>query len=311
MVGSHGRWQLILVVAMSLSCGVGCSMAKFAASSTADVLWEAGAAVQTETDPILAEAAIMSNLKMFDGLLLLLPDNSRLLKMSAEAYSAYAFGYLQARSWEIADFDDPYLGELQRRIKDYHQRAAGYAWRLLKQEAEEVWEAIKNNAAPDDLDKVLAGVDDPDALDAMYWYAHCNGLLIEADTDDLENVARMDTVRRVMERVAAKLPKHEYGMPNAFLAGAQSSLGAGIAGDLEGARKRFESAIAVTEGRFLLPRYLHARLYCPAVLDRACFDQGMEAILAADPQAFPQRSLTNLLVQRWARFWKRNAEDLF
>lgn len=298
---------LWMVSALGCFGAPGCTSA--AARMTVDVMWAASPVMQHEDDPVLAEAAVLANLKTFDGLASLLPDNETLLRMAAEAYSSYAFAFLEPRTWAFANPDDPALLQVMARMKSYHMRAVGYAKRLLAEADEDVHAAI--DAPLDELKRVLAEVDDEDTLEALYWVGQTWAMLVQSDTDDLENVAMLENIRVIMQRVAVRMPRYELGMPDIFLGSSQAAMGAGLSGDLTQAKEQLERGIAVSEGRFLLGRFLYARFYCTAVLDRKCFDAAISEILDADPAALMARRLTNTLVQRWARYWKANADQLF
>ncbi len=54
---------------------IGCSMTKMAANQTTAIIIKAAPAFDRESDLELAEQAILSNLKMLEGLLEITPDN--------------------------------------------------------------------------------------------------------------------------------------------------------------------------------------------------------------------------------------------
>lgn len=303
------RYVAAAVGVALLSLTAGCNFTKLAANQTVDVFNEASASVQQESDPVLAETAVFGNLKVFEGLLKVVPENELLLRMNAEAFSSYVVGFLQPKTWGYSDPFDPTLLQLKAREKDYLTRAKTYALRRVELMLEDVAAAIKKGKAP--LKKALQEDFDEEELDALFWLAHCWGLLVQSDTDDLENMADLETAELIMARVIKSDPGIEDGQGLIFAGMSKVMLGAGLAGDLSGAEKRLKEAIEVTEGKFLAPQFFYGRYYCAAILDKDCFTKNLQAVVDADPDEWMQRRLTNVLAQSWARYWLTRTNDIF
>ena len=279
-----------------------------AANGTVDVMWEASPSITKETDVDLAEAGIVGNLKMMEGLALVVPKNKRLYRMLADGFSSYAFGFLEPRLWGVNP-DSPHGMALAARIKMLHERAVTYArtWASLV-----VPKVLK--ASDKDLETLKTALKedfDDEALEAIFWLGHTWSLLVAADTEDLENVGNLSMAEALLHRVYKSKPKYEDGGLAATFGTAQSQLGAGIGGDLKTAKAKFDEARKVTGGKYLLPDFLYGRYYCVAMLDKKCFTDAMNKVLKADPKAWPSRTLTNVLIQRWAKYWLTRTADLF
>src|SRR5687767_7986523 len=72
-----------------------CNLVKLTADSTADVLEVAMPAINQESDPQLAREAAPGQLKTVEGFHLASPDNPKLIKILAQGYCEYAFGFLE------------------------------------------------------------------------------------------------------------------------------------------------------------------------------------------------------------------------
>jgi len=301
-------WACVLSVAVGLgSATAGC--AQMTADMTVDVMWAASASIPTENDPELADLAIASNLKMMEGLALVSPENTTLYRMLSEGFSSYAFAFLEPRTWKFADSDSPKAARLHHRIKELHERATRYARTRLKLLVPDVEEKLEGSL--DALAATLIEDFDDEELDAIFWTGHCWSLLVAADPEDLNNVAAMGAIEALLKRVYRDKPDYEDGGLAAYFASAHSVLGPGIAGDLAPALAKFEEAMGVTDGKYLLPLFLKGLHYCQATSDKKCFVDSMNAVLAADPDALLRRRLTNVLVQDWARHWLTQADRLF
>jgi hypothetical protein len=305
-------WIRRLVFPLSLALAAltaGCSMTQMTADMTVDVMWEASASIPQEGDTELAELSIATNLKMMEGLALISPENPKLLRMLSEGFSSYAFAFLEPRAWKLVDSESYQARRLQGRIKRLHQRATRYARQRLKHLLPDVEARLEGPI--DALTQALADDFDDDELDSLFWLGHCWSLWVAADPEDLENVASMGAIDVLLGRVYREKPAYEDGGLATYFGSAHAVLGVGIAGDLAPAKEKFEQAIQVTEGAYLLPRFLMGLHYCRAMTDKKCFVDAMSQVLEADPDRLPRRRLTNVLVQGWAHHWLTKADAIF
>lgn len=111
---------------------IGCSMTRMAANQTTAIIIKAAPAFDRENDVELAEQAILSNLKMLEGLLEVIPDNPDLLLITSSSFSSYAFGFVEQKI-EIADHNYQYeeKEKLVERAVDFYGRGKNYGLRLL------------------------------------------------------------------------------------------------------------------------------------------------------------------------------------
>jgi len=73
-------------------------MTKMAANQTAAIIIKAAPAFDRESDVELAEQAILSNLKMLEGLLEIIPDNPDLLLITSSSLVRRHFGHAAANA---------------------------------------------------------------------------------------------------------------------------------------------------------------------------------------------------------------------
>jgi hypothetical protein len=302
------RWTIGTILLLS-PLFFGCNMALMTANMTVDVMWEASASVPEENDVALADVGIASNLKMMEGLARVSPENPKLFRMLSEGFSSYSFGFLEPKTWVLTDEDDPKYVALSARIKEFHSRATRYARVRLTLLVPEVEARLEGSTSA--LEGSLKEDFDDDELDAIFWMGHCWSLLVAADPEDLSNVAAMGTITSLLNRVYKDKPSYEDGGLAAYFATSHSVMGPGIAGDLAPAGVKYDEAIKVTDGKYLLPLFLKGLHFCRASSDKACFVTSMKAVIAADPNELPRRRLTNVLAQNWAKHWLSQADSIF
>lgn len=305
-----GGWALFLLLPLAL-LHAGC--ARVLVDQTASMMVATAPAIEMEEDPALAEAATLSNLTMIEGMLLLSPRNETLLMMATRSFAGYGAAFVEP-AWSLRDdyFSDDYL-YAQKRLQGLYRRSrdTGLRWielhhpevaRLLREPTKDAW--------VEELPAALAKLGLRD-VPALFWTAQAWALLIRADDENVLEIANLGKIEAIMHRVYELDPDYNFGAVHLFFAMRNTSLGREWGGDLEEARRHFANAIAVTGGRYLAARYLHARDYCRAIQDRDCFVQGLEEVAAADPDLLPEQRLANTLATIWARQWLARVDDFF
>lgn len=296
---------------LALVSTIGC--ARMMADQTGALMIRTAPAVEMEEDPIIAEAATVSNLKMIEGLLIVSPENEDLLATMTKAFAGYGSAFIEP-DWSLRDdfFSDDYLAT-RKRLQSLYRRSrdTGLRWIAVRDERlATLLRATRNSDWVDELPGALARTN-ADDVPSMFWTAQAWGLLIRADDENLLELANRGKIDALMNRVYELDPDYNYGTVHLFYALTGTTLGEEFGGDLDDAKAHFEAAVAVTDGRFFPPRFFYARDYCRAIQDRQCYVDGLTELAEADPDAFPEQRLANTLAVGWAREWLSKADSLF
>ena len=94
-------------------------MEKFIIRQSGTLLDYGAVAIYEETDLILAEQALASNIKLLEGMIKGDPENQHLLMLTSQAIAGYALGFVE--------------DEAPERAKPLYLRARDYAARVLLQ----------------------------------------------------------------------------------------------------------------------------------------------------------------------------------
>ncbi len=245
---------LLLLLATALGAG-GC--AKLLADQTAELMIRTTPAMESEPDPVIAEAAMLSGLKTIEGLLSISPKNEKLLMTVTQSFAGYGAAFVEPE-WVLREdfFSDEYL-ETQRRLQGLYRRSrdTGLRWielrhpglaTLLRSQVKDEWV----EALPEALAK-LSQRDVP----SLFWTAQAWGLLIRVDDENFIEIANMAKVDMLMRRVYELDPDYNFGAVHLYFGMVNATLGRELGGNLEQAREYFEKAIAVTDGSYLTNRY--------------------------------------------------------
>jgi hypothetical protein len=299
-----------LIAVLSVSAN-GC--VRILADQTASLINRTAPVIEREADPVLAEAATLSNLSMVEGLADISPENETLLMTMTKAFAGYGSAFVEPE-WSLRDdyFSEDYMFT-RRRLQGLYRRSrdAGIRWIDLQHpELASLLRASRKSEWVDELPQALARVREQD-VPSLFWTAQAWGLLIRCDDENLLEIANLAKIEAMMRRIYELDPAYNYGTVYLFFALNNTTLGQQLGGDLDEARQQFEAAIAVTDGRYLLPRFFYARDYCRAVQSRQCFVDGLREVAETDPGIFPEQRLANTLATLWARQWLSKVDDLF
>lgn len=301
---------LRLLIGVSLLATLtACNFTKLAANQTVNVLKEASRSFDTEHDPWLARAAATSNLKFFEGVLEATPENEDLMVMIAKNYSLYAFAFTQA-DMEAADEGSERYNVLKWRAMDFFQRSRKYAAMRMSQDFDDFAGALR---AVDDsrIDQILAEADDEDHVAPIYWVAFSWAGLINLNTDDPDYLADLPRVKKLMNWVKSKDASFENGGPHLFFGAMGMAIPKALGGKPEEAKKAFEAAIKITDGKYLMARFLYARYYMVETANAEGFKKLLLEIIGAPENLFPQQRLANELAKLRAKAWLAKMPELF
>ena len=277
----------------------GCSMQRLAARASAGLLADSFAAVNAEPDLELAAAGAAASLPLVEGLLRGDPDAVAVRLMAAEAYVGYALAFVEQGAPLRA-------AELYRRGRDH----ALHAWQVQAHRAglpapgASLWFDL------DALEQYLAGLGQR-YVPAVYWTAQGWGGMVKNNPAAPELLADVPAITALARFVVRHEPGYGFAGAHVLLGSLAAALPAFLGGSPTAARDHFETALALTEGRFLMIQVQFAASYAVQVQDRALFATLLDQVRAADLEVLPERRLANAVAQRRAAALAATAEELF
>jgi tetratricopeptide (TPR) repeat protein len=285
----------------------GCDVAKFTADSTAGLFTRAAPAFESYWDYELAGEAVPATIVQFEGILRVVPDNEAILSQLAQAYVAYAYGWIEADVEEL-EFEGEYdEADVQRqRTRTMYLRALDLTRHRIRLHNEDVDVAVK--ASVEDLEAWLyaAFVEKADA-EMLLWHGYAWGSYINSAKDDMEAVADLAYAKAFVARSIELDPDYYHAAGYTFMGVATASE---MAGNMDEAKVYFEKALARTERRALMTQVNMARHYAVKQGDRELFDKLLTEVMdAQDP--LPEARLANRMARVRAALYIENADQLF
>ncbi|RME00594.1 MAG: hypothetical protein D6812_09535, partial [Deltaproteobacteria bacterium] len=263
-----------------------------------------------ESDLILAESALASNLKLIETMLEVDPENVQLLSFASQGFSSYAFAFVEDAMEEAEIEGDETRAALHRkRARTHYARGKEYALRMIEIELPKVYDALSGST--EDLSHALARVEKKEEVESLFWLGYAWGQLINLSLDDMNVVSDVSKVELVMKRVLEVDPTYFNGGPHLFFGAYYASRAAAVGGDPEKGREHLEKVIALTQGKFLIPKYFLARFYAINTFDCPLFVRTLREIVEAPDDLWPEQRLANEVAKKRARRLLDNLDEYF
>ncbi len=289
-----------------------CDIAKITVNTTSKVLLRAQPSLKMEADYELARQAIPGTLKTVEGFWMVDPENPRLIKILTEGYCQYGSGFVED-DWEAAKFakDIDAIEYHNERSTKIFTRCLNYALANLG----ERWQT-EIFGSPEVVAKLLADTSVYCRF-SLLFASLALGSLVNHNLTRVEMLGNLPTVEamlmRVLEMDAESPPedKAHAALPHIALGMLYTGRAKALGGDPDRGRKHFETAIEITEGKYLLPRVLMAYRVGKANNDRAFFHAQLKLVLETAPNIWPEQRLANEVAHRKARRYIQHGKDIF
>ena len=283
----------------------GCSTGHVATTVLADALAKGGASWSRDDDHDLVRAATPFSLKLLEGLLEENPRHPGLLLAAASGFTRYAYAFVQQDADELEARDLKAAEALRERARRLYLRARDYGLRSL-----EVGHRGFSLAVVERPDVAVRAMDKSD-VPALYWTASAWAAAIALSKDKPALVAQLPCVAAMMDRALALDEGFDGGAIRTFMIAFELARAGGAGDPVARARSSFERAVQLSDGRDASPYISMAENVSLLKQDAKEFQMLLGKALAIDPDAHPETRLSNLVMQRRARWLLARKDDLF
>jgi predicted anti-sigma-YlaC factor YlaD len=295
---------LILACFLSLLLA-GCSIRRFAVNKVGDALAGGGTAFASDDDPELVKAAAPFSLKLMESLLDESPRHKGLLLATASGFTQYAYAFVQQDADELEEKDIRAAAELRARARRLYLRARNYGLRGLEVGHAGLQKALDSSPK---TAVALAGAKD---VPLLYWTAVSWAGAISVSKDNPALIADLPKVEALIDRALELNETFDHGAIHTFLITYEMSRTGATGDPAERSRKHFERALELSNGQMAGPLVSFAEAVSVQRQDLAEFKSLLQRALAIDADAKPEWRLTNLVLQRRARWLLAHTDDLF
>ncbi|MBI1928233.1 hypothetical protein HYR99_28805 [Candidatus Poribacteria bacterium] len=306
----HKAISLKHLIFLTLSTLItGCSMTKLTVNQTVKVFAAASQTFDKEADLGLADAGIMANLKTFEGLLEIAPDNEELLTLTARSFALYAFGFVED-TMEAAEAAGNFQmqAEMRARAIDFYGRSKRYGLKRLSK-ADKAFPKVFDGDI-ETLERALRKLKKKH-LPALFWTAYAWGGLINLQQDDPMQLVDLAKVELVMRRVIELDETFFFGGAHLFYGVYYGSRSPQIGGDPELAKRHLQKVDEMNSGKLLIGKFFLARYYAYPTQNRALYEKTLQEIIDAPIDIFPEQRIVNAVAKARAKRWITQTDALF
>lgn len=264
-----------------------------AVSTVGGIVDDGFSAITGESDLDFAEKALPGNIKLLEVMLKSDPENVRMLVLTSQGYSSYALAYLE--------------DSLQDRARDFYARGRDYGLRILRQD-DDVAKALDGTV--DDLKAVLERKG-KDLVPGAFWAAFGWGSFIQLSLDSPDAIGDLPRAEALMEFVTRHDSAYYYGGAHVFLGTLYGSRPKMLGGNIDLARRHFESALRINGGKFLMTYVYQAKSVAVQTLDEELFDSCLRKVQETSLDVLPEFRLANAIAKRKAQLLLSRRADLF
>lgn len=297
------------ILAVSLLAGLtgaGCSIKKFAINKLGDSLASSGTTFASDEDPELVEAALPFSLKLIESLLAESPRHWGLLFAASSGFTQYAYAFVQQDADQMEEQDVAKAAALRTRARKLYLRARDYGLRGLEVRRPEFGKALREDA------KAAVRAASKADVPLLYWTAASWGSAISLSKDNPDLIADQPIVEALIDRALELNESFDQGAIHGFLITYEPSRpGSAAEAAATRSRKHFQRAMELSGGKLASPLVTLAEAVSVSKQDKKEFQALLNRALEIDVDAKPEWRLSNLVMQRRARWLLGRLDQLF
>ncbi len=270
-----------------------CSIERIAIKSSTTILKNTVLAINEEEDPVIAEKAIASQLKLLEGMIKSDPGNQELLLLASRGFCSYAFSFIE-------DYD-------KEKAKIFYKRGLKYGLLILTANKSFAGALKKGGEA---LQKELNKTGNQN-VPSLFWTAYCWGNLINLSRNTPEALMALPKVEKMMNRVLHLNGNYYFGGAYLFFGVLYGSLPPMFGGKPEQSKYHFEKAIEITQGKFLMAFVQYAKSYAIQTQEKALFKKLLNQVINSPQNILPSQRLANNLAKIKAKDLLEDISEYF
>jgi predicted anti-sigma-YlaC factor YlaD len=295
-------WILMIAIPFLIFAS-GCSIKKIAVKKLGDALAQSGTTFSSDSDPELVKDALPFSLKLIESLLAESPKHRGLLLAASSGFTQYGYAFIKEEADEVEP--DNYARAQELRQRALFLRARDYGIRGLETSYPNFGASLNKDARPAVMQAKAKDVP------LLYWTAASWGLAITLSKNEPALIADQPIVEALVDRALELNEGFDAGAIHSFLI-SYEPVRQGAEGDpLERARRHFDRALALSGGFQAGPLVSMAESVSIAKQNRGEFQSLLDRALAVDVNAKPEYRLSNLVMQRRARWLLSRIDELF
>lgn len=287
------RSAFFLTVLVVLTVISGCSFSKrMAVNMSTPIIEDINNSFNRNPDLQLMKDSMPFTLNGLSGLLSISPKNKSLLVNASQAYFAYTFSFVED--------EDP------ARAKRFYIIARDYALQALFREPPSAILDMPIDEFKPCVDKLDKG-----DVPAMFWASVAWLSYINLNLGDMSVYLEIPKAEMLFVKLLEEDENYYFGGPHLIIASYYSAQPEISGGKPEKAKKHFEKALELSQGKFLMNQLFYARFYAVRKQDKDLFLTLLKAIMDAPEDILPDYCAITNVCKMKAKRLMAEADDFF
>lgn len=271
----------------------GCSFTSMTMKATKPLISSTFDQVMNESNPELAKSAIESHIKLLEGILVHRPRDQELLTYASMGYAAYALGYIEDDSTELAI--------------EFYERSVKFALKGLRNYG------VSEESAHGDLEKFEHIVSQlpKKAAPLLFWASLSWSLESFLSLENPNSLANLTRAEVMMKRVVELDSTYFYGAPVMYFGVIYGYRPKVLGGNPEKAMIYYENAKIISKNKFLLERVFKARYLWVPLLEEENFRSELNSVIEAPIDILPNAKWITSIAKLKAKKYLSRSSDWF
>jgi len=305
MIFRYVKYFILLIAIASLSSS--CSINKMVINRLADSLSSGDSLVFTgEDDPELVGDALPFALKLYESLLEQNPDHEKLLLSTGQAFTMYAYAYVQFPAEQLPDKKIKKKKEMLARAKKLYLRGRSYILRALQIRHKGFTNAVNKN----NMESALKLMDKQD-VPYLYWGGLAWMGAFTTDPFDFELSISKTKAVSMLQKVLDMDESYSDGAVHNFFITYYGSLPPEMGGSDKKAREHFKRSVELSKGLSASPYVSLATAVSIKNQNIKEFKELLQKALDINVNKKPEIRLANILDQRKAKWMMEHLDNYF
>lgn len=281
-----------------------CSVRNIVHTTFKPLVEELQKSVLSESHEDISKGSLPFAIKFAEAFYQYYPKSSYYSSKLALLYSAYAFAYVDDGPY--SDFDDQADVKSKQSMELYRK---AFYYGLLSLDKRIDGFAV-NIYEKDLVDGLLAKTKKKD-VEVLFWFDFAWALMLFEDLSDVKNLAALETIKKIAERVIELDKSYLYGSAYAILCAYYGARTKAIGGDAEKAKQLYQEAKVFSKGNSLVPDYVMMRFVATQQSDAKDFERYYREIEKFDVTENKDFSYVNVFLKRKAKNLYNRKKELF
>ncbi len=259
-----------------------------------------------DDDPELIGDSLPFALKLYEILLIQVPENTGLLLATGKGFAMYAYAFVQLEAEKIPDEEIDRKNEMLQRAKKLYLRGRNYIISAL----DILHPGFSNIATTGKGVPALSEMEKED-VPYLFWAGMAWMGAFSSDPFDAELSYNKTKAISMITRALELDESFEDGSIHNFFISYYGTMPAGMGGDEKKARQHFKSAVEISKGLSASPYINLATSVCVQKQKVKEFKELLNKVLEIDVEKDPKNKLLNVISQRRARWFLDHIGDYF